>query len=54
MKEFREHITDGGHCWCNPVVEEFSTGTKLFIHNDPEETPDTIPPEETSESNNGI
>lgn len=29
----REHVTDGGSCWCNPTVEFLGEGY-IVIHNE--------------------
>lgn len=28
----REHVTDGGECWCNPIFEFVEGGTYVVIH----------------------
>ena len=33
-KSYREHVTDGSPCWCNPELNyrDPDTGTELWIH----------------------
>ena len=33
-KSYREHVTDGSPCWCNPELNyrDSETGTELWIH----------------------
>jgi hypothetical protein len=33
-KSYREHVTDGSPCWCNPELtyRDPDTGTELWIH----------------------
>ena len=34
----REHITDGGQCWCNPDIDYIDpdTGAAVIIHKEPQ------------------
>jgi hypothetical protein len=34
----REHITDGGQCWCNPDIDYIDpdTGAAVIVHKEPQ------------------